>query len=417
MLDRTIAPAFHKSSNLEILNAEVNDLRNGIRVYSISGGQQDVIKIELIIRAGRWFETKHGAAHFAATLLTKGTREKSSFDIARIFDLYGAHIEVNPGLDVVSVALYSLTKNLQPVLDLLLEIMTSASFPEKELDQSKVIFVQNLKVNNEKTGFLASKLFRRCVFGEAHPYGRELEENVLQLTTQDLKGYYNNFFGDLLVMVSGKVSEFNLNLISQAFNSLQFRANSGIVQNPSAGTPARIHSEKEGSVQASIRMGKLFIGRNHPDYFDVLLLNHILGGYFGSRLMKNIREDKGLTYGIHASIHTLAHDNYFVIGADVNKENVDVTYDEIFKELHRLRAEKISTDELDTARNHFIGSLQSEITTPFSHADKWKNILLYNLPKDHYTKLIRRIESLKPSHLVDTAEKYYTDGFHQVDVG
>jgi zinc protease len=418
MLDRTIAPAFHKNSSLEILNAQITELPNGIKVYSISGGQQEVIKIELIFRAGRWFEPKTGAAHFAATLISKGTDQKSSFEIARIFDLYGAHLEINPGLDVVSVALFSLNKNIRPVLDLLLDIISHAAFPEKEIDQSKAIFLQNLQVNNEKTSFQASKLFRKNVFGESHPYGKELEENIKELTREDLCGYFANYFKDLFVIVSGKISPQSIALINDSFSKIDFRLNV-LVSHPIPGNkPSRVLTEKEGSLQSSIRMGKRFIGRNHPDYFDVLLLNHILGGYFGSRLMKNIREDKGFTYGIYSSLHTLTFDNYLVIGADVNKENLEATFDEIKKELKRLRTEKIGTDELDTARNHFIGSLQSEITTPFSHADKWKNILLYGLSRDYYSRLVRRIESLTPEDLVTTAEQYYAETtFFEIAVG
>lgn len=418
MLDRTIAPAFHKNSSLDVLDAQITELPNGVKIYVISGGQQEVIKIELIFRAGRWFETKTGAAHFAASLLSKGTADKSSFDIARIFDLYGAHLEVNPGLDVVSVSLFSLTKNLKPVLDLLLDIIRNAAYPEKEIEQSKAIFLQNLQVNNEKTSFQASKLFRKNLYGENHPYGKELEENIRELTRKDLTEFFNNYFQDVFILVSGKVSAENRDLIQKTFGSTDFKAN----PNPShavAGTqPGRVIAEKEGSVQSSIRMGKRFIGRNHPDYFDVLLLNHILGGYFGSRLMKNIREDKGFTYGIYASIHTLCFDNYFVIGADVNKENLELTFDEIRKELRRLQTDRISMDELDTARNHFIGSLQSEITTPFSHADKWKNILLYGLTRDYYTRLVNRLDVIQPDDLIAAAGKYYAEqSFHEIAVG
>jgi predicted Zn-dependent peptidase len=134
--------------------------------------------------------------------------------------------------------------------------------------------------------------------------------------------------------------------------------------------------------------------------------------------MKNIREDKGLTYGIYSSIHTLINDNYLVIGADVNKENVDLTFTEIRKELQRLREEKIERDELQTARNHFIGSLQGEITTPFSHADKWKNIFLYNLGNDYYQRLINRLNTLDSSDLMKVAQKYYEENsFYEVAVG
>jgi predicted Zn-dependent peptidase len=151
---------------------------------------------------------------------------------------------------------------------------------------------------------------------------------------------------------------------------------------------------------------------------DVLFLNHILGGYFGSRLMKNIREDKGLSYGISSSLHALKNDSYFVIGSDVNAENVDLTFDEVAKELERLRTEKIEEEELNLARNHFVGSLQLEITTSFAHADKIKNIILFNLSAQHYQNMITRIEAITVEDLVIAANRYFLeDSFVEIAVG
>src|SRR5690606_15557729 len=117
-------------------------------------------------------------------------------------------------------------------------------------------------------------------------------------------------------------------------------------------------------------------------------------------------------------IHTLMRDSYLVIGADVTKENLDLTFDEIRLELRRLSSEPVPQDELQTARNHFIGSLQAEITTPFSHADKLKNILLYDLSSDYYTRLIRRIDTISAEDLMQVADKYYSeDSFYEIAVG
>src|SRR5690606_38390817 len=134
--------------------------------------------------------------------------------------------------------------------------------------------------------------------------------------------------------------------------------------------------------------GKRSVLRSHEDYVGILFTSHILGGYFGSRLMKNIREEKGLTYGISSSLHGMKHDSYLIIGADVNKENTDLTFDEIRKELKTLRTTLVSSDELETTRNHFIGGLQSEMTTPFAHAEKIKTIVLYGLKQTHYADMI-----------------------------
>lgn len=410
MLDRTKAPAYQRDTHFELLKPESVILDNGINLHFISGGKQDVIKLELLFKAGRWFEENPAAAHFTSTLLSKGSKNKNSFEIARIFDLYGAHLEINPGLDVVSVSLYSLVKNLAPVLDLLLEILTESTFPEKELEQSKVIFLQNLRVNKEKTSFQAAKLFRRNLFGESHPYGREVEEHEVDPVSQpQITSHFHQCYKDLFIVVSGRVNKHSYELISKTFSLLPTVSSLNKSHVVHHSNPSRVIQEKEGSVQASVRVGKRFIGRNHPDYFDVLLLNHILGGYFGSRLMKNIREEKGLTYGVYSSIHTLTHDNYFVIGADVNRENLDLTFDEIRKEMIRLRTEKIEVDELQTARNHFIGSLQGEITTPFSHADKLKNIIIYQLPSDYYSILIKRMDTLTAEDLLIAGEKYFNE--------
>lgn len=419
MLDRSIAPPFQKTTRFDLLQPETSTLSNGVDVHYLSGGQQEVIKIELVFKAGRWYEKKWGAAHFMSNLLLKGSTKKSSFEIAKVFDFYGAHVEINPGLDVVSVALYSLTKNLKPVLELLYEIITETVFPEKELEQSKVIFLQNLKVNKEKTSFQAGKFFRKHVFGDIHPYGKELDEKEVLLLDRDaVRDHYLSYFRDLFIVVSGKIDDASANLINTTFSGLECRNSEAISLHPPKDEPARKLYDKEGSLQVSVRVGKRFIGRSHSDYFDVLLLNHILGGYFGSRLMANIREEKGLTYGIYASIHTLMHDNYLVIGADVNKENLALTFDEIRLEFRRLTDEPVPKDELQTARNHFIGSLQGEITTPFSHADKLKNILLYNLSTDYYTRLIQRIDTITAEDLMKAATMYLSeDSFYEIAVG
>lgn len=377
-----------------------------------------MIKIELVFRAGRWFEQPWGAAYFTANLLSKGTLQKSSFEIAQTFDRYGAHLEVNPGLDIVSISLYSLTKHLKPSLELLLEILTMPAFPEKELEQMKSIYLQNLKVNNEKTSFQASKLIRKNLFGEQHPYGKELEETEVSTLTRDhLIGHYSRHFKDLFIIVSGKVEE-TKQLITDTFSTLPSLAvgDKAIADIPQKNFRQLV--DKEGSIQSSIRIGKRFINRTHPDYFDTLFLNHILGGYFGSRLMKNIREDKGLSYGIYSSLHTLKKDSYLVIGADVNKENLGLAFDEIRKELARLRTQLIEVEELETARNHFIGSLQSEITTPFAHAEKVKSMLLFNLPANYYQNMIARLDAINAPDLIRMAETYFNEeSFFEVAVG
>ncbi len=419
MLNRKTPPPFERSTSFDLIPPITITLQNGQYAYFLSGGSQDVIRIDFIFNAGRWHETAWGVSHFASNLLNKGTKDKGSFDIAQIFDQYGAHVDVSAGLDYVNIALYSLTKNLNPVLSLLLEILTAPTFPEKELQQSKSIYLQNLKVNQEKTGFQASKLIRKNIFGDQHPYGKELDEaDVLKIDSEQLRSFHHNFFGDSHVIASGKIEKDCQQLILEVLEALSRSPVKTLNSKTKKEGPHQQYEEKQGSVQTSIRMGKKSLLRLDADYVDVLFLNHILGGYFGSRLMKNIREEKGLTYGIYSSLHAMKHDSYMVIGADVNKENSELTFQEIRNELKRLRTKKVGEEELDTARFHFIGSLQAEITTPFAHADKFKSILLHGLDQNYYQNLIKRIDSIRAEELLVTAEKYFNEeSYHEVAVG
>lgn len=419
VLDRKSAPGFVKSTSFNLIAPEIIRLPNGIDLFFIHGGSQDVIKIELLFDAGKWYDTKWGASYFTSNQLSKGTKHKSSFDIASIFDRYGAHFEAHPGLDTVSLSLYALTKHLSPVVAQLQEILLEPTFPEKELEQSKQIYLQNLKVNLEKTSFLASRYFRKSLFGDSHPYGNDLEEkDVLSLEQIDLKKHFSSCFQNFTVFVSGKFDATIQQEIEKIFSQWKVKKSPHKEISRTSEKPLHQHIEKEGSVQSSIRMGVRSLLRTHPDYAKAIFVSHVLGGYFGSRLMKNIREEKGLTYGIHASIHALKNESYLVVGADVNKENVRLTFDEIKKELKRLRSEALEPDELETARNHFIGSLQSELTTPFAHADKLKTIYLFGLPSDYYQQMIATIENLDHAEIMKISDQYFhEEQFFEIAVG
>lgn len=419
MLDRTVAPPFVKSPSFHLITPRVQALSNGARIFLVPGGSQDVLKIELIFEGGRWHESKTTASHFTGNMLSKGTAHKSSFEISRIFDQYGAHLEVQPGLDFLSISLYALARNLAPVLELLVEILTVPVFPENEFRQAQALFIQNLLINNEKTSYVASHVFRKNLFGHTHPYGVEVtEDHVKSLGTSDLKEHFTDHFHSARVFVSGKVDDPSARLIEESLKALPSGNQKPFPTFSPETTPGFQHMEKKDSVQSSVRMGAASVLRTHPDYVPVLFVSHILGGYFGSRLMKNIREDKGLTYGISATVHGLKNASYLTIGADVNKENVDLTFREIERELQNLRNIEISKDELETTRNHFIGSLQSEITTPFAHAEKIKTISLFGLQPDHYQQMITRIEEIGPPEIMETAARYFhEDTFTRVAVG
>lgn len=419
MLDRKTAPAFQKSNFFELIKPEKITLPNGIVMTVVPGGDQEVIKVELIFKAAKWQEPQAGISYFTAQLLQKGTATKDSFQISSELDQYGVHLEVSPGFDFTSITLYGLTKNMDRFFDLLLELITQPSFPEAELQQTKDIYIQGLRINLEKTSYLASRQLRKTLFGNEHPYGRDADvQDIEKIQREQLSGFHQKYFNNFDIICSGKITEPLLQALKKTFGTMAVASSaSRVVEKRERGID-HSYQEKENTVQTSIRLGKLTISRVHPDYPVLLILNHILGGYFGSRLMKNIREEKGLTYGIYSSITALQHDCFLSIGADVDKENRELTTQEIKKELKNLRTQRVGSVELETAKNHFIGSLQAEITTPFAHADKIKNMLLYSLPDNYYQSLLTKIDSVNESVLLETAVKYFDEeSFSVVAVG
>lgn len=418
MLDRKSAPSFVPVTSFHLPSPQETKLPGGASVIQLGGVQQDILKIELIFKAGKVQEPAPGISYFTAQLLEKGTRTRTSFQIADFFDSYGASIEITPGADYISVALYALSRNIKEVLPVFIELVTEPAFPQDELDLAKSIFLQNLKINLEKNSYVASKLLRQNIFGASHPYGSSLEEeHVNALSHEQLKNFFNEFFSLVEVYVTGSINTSLQDNLIAAFSLIRVVAPRSNSVESIKTTPFLQKIEKEDSVQSSIRLGKKSITRANPDYASLVLLNHIFGGYFGSRLMKNIREEKGLTYGIYSSLTPFKTDAFLAIGADVNKSNLVVAVAEIRKELGMLRDELITPSELEIARNHLLGSLQIETSNPFSVLEKIKTIRLNQLPADFYSTLFSSLSVLDSVTLQKTANTYLQDDFFEVSVG
>lgn len=406
MLDRTVPPPFVKSDRFELPPYQQATV-NGIPVFSVPEVRQDVMKVEIIFPAGKWFEGKSGVSHFTSNMLDKGTQRLNSTELAEAFDRLGAHIEISAGYDNTSVAVYALNKNWKESMSLLAEMLTTPSFDQEELDLMRDIFLQNLHINKEKTSFLAGQLIRKNVFGN-HPYGSSLEEaDAKAVTREDLLSFHSQAFKPTAIFITSPPS-IDVKEITSFFDGWNVGTTSNTSQYTVTPGQKKEHIAKEG-VQTSLRLGRRSLLRTDAHYPDLLLFSHILGGYFGSRLMKNIREEKGLTYGIYSSINPFLHDSFFVIGADVNKENLAVALDEITKEVKRMRTEPVDAEELEIAKNHFLGSLQSEVANPFSVTDKVKNIFLNQLSDTYYPTLFKRIDSLTAEDLLSVGEKYVNE--------
>jgi zinc protease len=411
MLDRTLAPPFSHSYSIDLPQAKKISVSKDVNAIYFDQVRQALVKIDIVYKAGKWYENQVGLSHFTSQMLEKGTNNKTSSEIAETFDRYGAQVEIAPGFDYTTISLYSLSNKIKQVLPLFIEILQSPSFPSEELDLLKSIFSENLKVNNEKNSYVASKVIRKNIFGESHSYGSSIEEVHLdKIDEASIKEFFQNNFSPQEIFITGQLDASNLDYVINSLRSISFEKKSSSFKNDKISPAIKDeYIEKKESIQTSIRLGKRTINKTHEDYFDLLLLNHLLGGFFGSRLMKNIREEKGLSYGISSSVNTFLHDSFFVIGADVNKINLDLTITEIHNEVRKLRTELIPHQELEVAKSHLLGSIQLDIANPFSVIEKIKNIRLNQLDTNHYTTLFKRVSESSPTILLKTAQKHFLE--------
>lgn len=416
--DRTQAPLFQLSSDFSLPRPEIFQLAKGRELFAFRGLQQEVVKLDLIFEAGKWFESTLGVSHFTSHMLSKGTHTKNSFQIAEALDTLGAHLEISPGFDQVTLSLFTLRKNLFPALAIVLELLGGPSFDRVEFKQMKEIFLQNLKVNNEKTNVVASKEIRKTIFGENHPYGSSAEENdVKKIEREDLEVFFRKHFSLHSVFLVGRLSDKELDEVIRIIpvSGVKHEDQPKAERHPGASHVIT----KPSSVQVSIRIGKkCMVQSNTEEYFDAVLFNHVLGGFFGSRLMKNIREEKGLTYGIYSAMNHFLRDSFWVIGADVNQQNAEKAIQEIKHEIKKLQDELMSLDELEIAKNYFIGSWQSENSTLFAVAEKVKSIQAWGLPEDYYAKLLEYTERITPAQIQFAANHFFNnDDIFEIQVG
>ena len=423
MLDRTISPAFQTIAAINIPPVQIIKLSNGIPLYVVNVGEQPIIKIEFSFEAGNWQETQNGVSLFTSKMILEGTKNYSSSEISEYFDKFGSFIESGQGLDRANFVVYGLKKHLPFLLPMVQELLNDAIFPEKELNTFKNIQLQTLQVNSEKSAFIANKTFRRKVFGDVHPYGNSMNEEAIKGINQTvLVDFYHNYWQGKphRIFLSGNVGEAEIKLIEQYFGSqtISSSISNKVFTNQVLPKGENILIGKEESMQSSIRMGKQLMTRKHPDFFTMMLLNEVLGGYFGSRLMKNIREEKGLTYGISSNLALFGQAGYFVIGTDVKREFTQQTIDEIHKEIKILQTELITGDELEVVKNYMAGSFAGSLNTPFDIADRYKVIFSENLHIDFYKNYIPNIQQISGEMLLEAANKYLAvDSLFEIVVG
>ena len=425
MLDRKIIPTIEEAVHfdLQLKNCDRFALDNKVPVYAMNAGAQDVVMVEWVFDAGNWYDKLPMVAATTNFLIKNGTTSKSAYQINDFFEFHGAYLNRSCYNETASITLHCLSKHLETLLPVVREIIETSIFPAEEL----AIYIQNqkqrLSVNLQKCDFIANRLIDEYLFGINHPYGTYSNaEHYDALNTDLLKAFYKQYYlnGSCKIFVAGKMPTGYESMLNKAFGTLPLHADTPVVVEHPIVTAAQKKVEiinDENGVQGAIRMARPFPNRHHPDFQKAHVLNTLFGGFFGSRLMSNIREDKGYTYGIHSYFQNHVHASAWMISTEAGRDVCAATIAEVLKEMELLRNELVDMEELNLVRNYMIGSLLGDLDGPFQLIGRWKNYVLNGLDENYFYKSIETIKSVTPQELQRLANTYLQpDDFYELVV-
>ena len=407
--------------NLQLKPYEKFVLDNGVEVYAINGGAEDVVQIEWVFYAGNWFEQKNLVAASTNFLLKNGTSGKNAFQLNEHFEYYGSHLNRHCYNETATVSLHSLSKHLEVLLPVIKELISDSVFPEEEISTYKQNMKQRLNVNLKKCDFVAHRLIDKYVYGEDHPYGRFTRfEDFDSITREELIRFYQQYYlnGKMIIFVAGKLPGNIFSLLNNNFGDLKNQAvtPSDIAIQPADEKKYRVMNDPNG-VQGAIRLGTPFPNRRHPDFLKAQVLNVLFGGFFGSRLMTNIREDKGYTYGIHSYVQNHIHQTAWIISTEAGRDVCEPAIVEVYKEMDLLRNEAVDDEDLLLVRNYMMGSLLADLDGPFQIINRWKNIILNGLDESYFYKSIDTIKTVSSTELQQLANTYLVpENFYELVV-
>jgi len=411
LIDRKRGPKIKKITRLDIPPFHREILNNGIELIIINIGSQKLTQVEVLQKGSRFLEKKKGVARATAKLLKEGSLNFSGSQIAETIDFYGANISSAASLDYSYAKVFSLSRYLENVLPILEEIIFRPLFSEDELVKYQKTNLEKLKLDQSKSEILAYKSVTEKIFGENHVYGyNSTEETYNDLTIEDLIDYHKHNLSaeNTKIIMSGHVTDETIDSIKTMFSGV--KPSNQVIKYTSPTTQYQgksFHQTANDDFQTSVKIGRRLFPRNHPDFNDLFITNTILGGYFSSRLMNTIREQKGYTYNVYSSMDMMMFDGYFNISTEVGNEYVEDTIKTIYEEIEKLQNDLVSERELDMVKNYLSGNFLNMIDGPFKLGGMAKVLALNNLTNTFYQNLMERIHTIDKSTVLKMAQKYF----------
>lgn len=394
--------------SVDMPHAACRTAANGVKIYSLHTDDFEVVRFTLVFRAGTSVQTKPFVASSTLNMLGEGSSTMTAQQIADELDFYGSYFDVNIDRDYTYISFCSLSKFFAPTIRVAREIVLNPIFPERELKSYCQKRKQSLKIERRKIEVQSRELFAEALFGAEHPYGISASEECYDdVVREDVVDMYERCYtaDNCFVVMSGRIDNEVMSAVEELVGGLS-QGEACHVKGVPTKTTYRLHSEVKDALQSSIRIGRLLFPRTHPDFVGMQVVASILGGYFGSRLMSNLREEHGYTYGVSAAMINFDSEGYFALATQVAREHRDDALREIYFEIERLREELVSDEELEMVKNVMVGEILRILDGPFGIADVTIENIMCGMDNEATERSVEAIAAITAQEIRDLARRY-----------
>lgn len=396
-------------STIEVPQAVRHTAPNGTPIYAINCPEYEVVRVSFVFHAGTITQRHPFTASATANMLAEGSENMTSQQIAERLDYYGSYFDINIDRDYSYITFCTLSKFFAQTAEVIEEVILRPTFPEREVSIYSAKRRQQLTIERRKVETIARENFAQAIFGKSHPYGISYPESAYDtLCREDINEHYQRRYTaeNCIVICSGSIDEDVLKRITDITSQIHNSAEKDEIAFPPFDTKHEVLVQHDGAVQSSIRMGRLLFTRAHEDFIPMQVLSTTLGGYFGSRLMQNLRERNGFTYGVFSAMVNFQNTGYLAIATQVGTDVTEQALEQIAIEIDTLRNELVSEQELSLVKNIMAGEMMRILDGPFGIADVTTENILCGFDNSHIADNLRRIRTTTPEEIRSLAQKY-----------
>lgn len=407
MTVRNQQPEARQIEHIGLVRPQHFDVTPLVPLYWVKEVPNDTVRLDLYFDGGiiRGGDSIPAIVH---ALLLSGTNTKSSVDIHEAIDELGGFVDTDLSFEGSCISIYCLKEHLTVISAIVSDAVSNLSFRESEVEDVLQNMSQKYQENWQKVKYAAQQIFRKEFFESDQRYAElSKQEDFTAVHPATYRNFFRQYYlkGLTRMTLVGDIEQDEVDALIDLFGKWAVEATPEYAHSfaPHSG---KVHHAIEGTIQTAIRMGRHLFPKTHPDYIEFQVLSTILGDYFGSRLMSNIREDKGYTYGIGSAVLEMHATGYFVIVTEVGSEVTENTLHEIYHELRRLQDELVGEEELDLVKNYMLGQLLKSADGPYHMMDIFNSVDLYGLGLEFYDELIYKIRHITPQRIQELAIKY-----------